>query len=283
MLTRRFLQSLGLSLLSLATLTASLPTLPVQEERIDTGLQGTGRPFSGGTDDELPPKERGLGKDPSWLLPDLQTLPPHNLLLLVSGGGRRKVLRFANTVWNSGPGPFELRSWGNRPSDSADVAQIIYRINGASAGRIMGELEFHPEHDHWHWDNFATYQVWSLDSQGAPGRLLATSGKVSYCSLDHRRIEAFLDNTVQAEGKFGPERARYGGCGWRLQGISVGWTDTYRRDLPGQDIDISHLPDGVYILLSTVNPRGLLLEADLENNTGQVYFELVGDRLTVLQ
>src|SRR5690349_23949703 len=41
------------------------------------------------------------------LLPDLRTLPPSDLYIQPARGGAR-LLRLANTVWNSGAGPLNL-------------------------------------------------------------------------------------------------------------------------------------------------------------------------------
>jgi len=44
-------------------------------------------------------------------------------------------------------------------------------------------------------------------------------------------------------------------------GISRGWGDVYTWDLPGQFIDITGVPDGVYDVVSIANPSCLLAES----------------------
>jgi hypothetical protein len=43
-------------------------------------------------------------------------------------------------------------------------------------------------------------------------------------------------------------------CNGQLQGMSRGWADRYGSTLAGQEIDITGLPLGCYILRITVNP-----------------------------
>jgi len=53
-------------------------------------------------------------------------------------------------------------------------------------------------------------------------------------------------------------------------GIQAGWADVYTQDLDCQFIDITGVPAGEYYLQLTVNPDGLIAEADLQNNTAFV-------------
>jgi hypothetical protein len=77
--------------------------------------------------------QRGLANDFSWLLPDLQTMPPSDLRLLVSQGGQRKLFRFSNTVWNSGPGDLEMNGLHDSERDVILITQLIHRLNGDTA------------------------------------------------------------------------------------------------------------------------------------------------------
>ncbi len=60
------------------------------------------------------------------------------------------------------------------------------------------------------------------------------------------------------------------------QGMSVGWTDEYNWFLPGQFVEVSGVPDGDYILDTTVDPTGRLIERDTANNCGAVRVRLTG-------
>ncbi|HEY8173639.1 MAG TPA: lysyl oxidase family protein, partial [Dehalococcoidia bacterium] len=66
------------------------------------------------------------------------------------------------------------------------------------------------------------------------------------------------------------------------QGISAGWSDTYAASIPGQDIDISGLPDGRYAIKTTVDPDRRLIESDDDNNTSTTYVALSGTEIQIL-
>jgi hypothetical protein len=224
----------------------------------------------------------GLGNNSTWLLPDLRTLPPSDLNLEVSQGGQRKLIRFTNAVWNSGPGPLELRGSYQPGDDTISVFQIVYRLNGGIASRLMDKFVYHPEHEHWHWQNFALYQVWSLHSDGTLDQVVASSDKIGFCSRDDDNLQAEQPQPDLPERGFGSLRPTYGSCHWERQGISVGWVDIYREHLSDQYVVVSDLPQGVYALKSAANPDHQLLEANRENNAALVYFALRETTLQVL-
>jgi hypothetical protein len=74
-------------------------------------------------------------------------------------------------------------------------------------------------------------------------------------------------------------RRKYGGCDQQLQGLSVGWGDTYKSHLDGQALDVSGVPDGFYALTSTVNPNAVIFEENYSNNSAQAFLAIWGDRM----
>jgi hypothetical protein len=94
------------------------------------------------------------------------------------------------------------------------------------------------------------------------GPTLRSGRKASYCLLDSAAYDLSIPGASAA--------ARYLTCNTLLQGISVGWMDTYGKNLPGQDIDITGLPDGDYWLETEIDPDNVLLEKDETNNTARV-------------
>jgi hypothetical protein len=210
--------------------------------------------------------------DPDLLLPDLQTLPPRSLNLQVTLQGE-VLLRFSNSILNAGPGAIELLGVYDAGAEKTLVTQHIYRAdNDAIKEHKAGLFIFHPGHEHWHMENFALYEVWSLTPQATFDKVVAFTDKVSYCLRDDTRSN--LENIAP-----GPI---YITCDRQLQGISAGWFDTYEFDTPGQIVDISDVPDGVYALRSMVDPANQLLEMDDANNATAVYFALEGAQLQVL-
>lgn len=207
------------------------------------------------------------------LLPDLRTLPPWNLSIERQSASTR-LLRFANTVWNSGAGPIELYGVNDWSTLQTTVAQRVFDNDDSYVDHLVGSFVWHPEHDHWHVGDFATYELWSLADDGATVLRTVSSDKLSYCLID-------TDVVAPALPGF-PDGRIYIGCGRLRQGMSIGWGDTYDADLPGQELDVSDLPDGTYALVSTANPRGHLLEADYTNNAGTTYLELRGNQVRAI-
>jgi len=210
--------------------------------------------------------------DSMLVLPDLRTLPPSALEIHLGPHGR--VLRLANTVWNSGTGALELAGEVSPADRRVSVSQILTRLDGSSHVKFVGEFVWHPGHNHWHINDFALYQVWSLTPLGDLERVVAGGAKVSYCLIDTDVVSPDLPGFVAGR--------TYRGCGRDRQGLSVGWGDTYAPYLDGQDIELADLPDGLYALVSTVNPVARLMEANYRNNTGVVYIRLVGSRVNIL-
>lgn len=228
-----------------------------------------------GTEDCLPAAVQT--QEGPALLPDLQTLTPYDLRLLIRQGERR--VYFSNAIVNSGDGPLELRGRYDRQANIVHTRQQIHRAAGDPLEHETGEMHYHASHGHWHWDGFARYEIFSLLPYGRPHRLESTSGKVSYCMRDNERVDLdwfaeHVDRELDASS-----RALYGNCGWQRQGISVGWLDIYAWDTPGQDLDVSHLSDGLYMLKSTANPDGILQELDSANNASAAYFYLAGEEV----
>ena len=58
------------------------------------------------------------------------------------------------------------------------------------------------------------------------------------------------------------------------EGISVGYGDDYSAFLEGQDLPISGLPAGRYVLVHRVNADGLLEELSRANNAASLLLEL---------
>jgi hypothetical protein len=212
------------------------------------------------------------------LLPDLQTLPPADLRLLYDAESGRALIRFTNSVWNSGPGSLELLGARNRTGDHIQVSQRVYAADPEIFNEYeVGEFIFDDEHNHWHFERFALYEVWSVDVRGALESLVSSGEKVSWCVID----EAPLETT--SPGETVPAPRGYFHCEGEVQGLSVGWVDIYESYLPRQWVEIAPLQDGRYALVSTVNPDHLLYEAGLQNNTGLVFFEIRGLRLVPLE
>jgi hypothetical protein len=196
------------------------------------------------------------------LYPDLRTFPPTDLRFetaVFPDGVTRNLLRFSNTVWNAGQGPMELR--GSLTSNGT-VTQTVYDDAGSPATFAVGQnFTFHVAHNHWHFDDFARYQLWTksaYDAWVASGRSVGQAQRVgsksTFCLMDTGRVQALPGS---------PASARYAACGQELQGISVGWGDTYGYYLADQWVDLgsSKLADGAYVLRTVADPLNRLYES----------------------
>lgn len=207
------------------------------------------------------------------LLPDLRTLPPSDLEIVRLPDGARE-LRLSNTIWNSGHGPLELEGAANPNALLTRVQQHVLARAGAQRTHLVGDFILHPEHEHWHFEDFSVYELWSLAPTGALETLVGSSEKVSYCVIDTDVVDPGNEGFLA--------RRRYFGCGRLLQGLSAGWGDTYKSFLDGQSIRLSRVQDGIYALKSTANPGAVLLEADYQNNAALLYLEIRGESLEVI-
>lgn len=230
------------------------------------------KPEQGDGNEVICMPEEQLGFSEDLPLPDLITLPPFDLRIRVDPANGQKILRFSNSIMNIGLGAIELSGTSNPDTGKVTVDQTIFTENGSEHEVTVGEFFFHTEHNHWHFGRFSRYEIWSLGSDGELESIVAFSDKISYCLRDDSRAD--IPNAAS--------RQTYSACDQNIQGISVGWIDTYRHHLDGQSIDITALPDGVYALRSVVDPDKKLWDRDYENNAAVIYIELEGNRVTVI-
>ncbi len=194
------------------------------------------------------------------LLPDLVPLPPKDVRL-EGKGEDGLLLRFSTTYYNQGDGPLELRADPNtagiREDIERDVYQRVYRTDETYDAHVVGNFLWHQEHLHYHYADFVTYTLTNevTDQEVAKASL---SQKATFCLRDISRVSLDLPNR--------PKEAAYRICGKELQGVSVGWGDTYFDDFPDQELDMTDLPSGTYRLVFTVNPAKRLKELRYGNN-----------------
>src|SRR5688572_27406816 len=207
--------------------------------------------------------------------PDLRTRVPADLVIRIENG--RKLLRFSNTVYNWGDGPLELRP-KQRPRNQTEAYQRIY--SHASDGTptlfsdtLVGTFVFHRNHHHWHFEGFALYEVLS-----AGGGLIAVSQKTTVCVRDNPDPEPDPTVTTLPHFAWGDN----GRCDKNaIEGLSVGYGDTYPWNIDGQSVDITGLSDGCYVFRSTANPNRTIIESDYDNNSAAVTFSLSGTTVSV--
>jgi len=192
------------------------------------------------------------------LLPNLEALPPAEMCLTTTSGNT--LLHFSTTSWNRGTGPLELVAGKpDRKENKQKVYQRIYSSDGSSRDVLAGFFVWHQAHHHFHFEDYAHYILQPVNAPGASAR---TSTKTTFCIMDTTRIDPQADAAV------------YTTCGKSVQGMSVGWGDTYGYYLEGQAIDVTGLPDGDYRLEIVIDPKKRLSESDETDNTSEVMIRL---------
>lgn len=194
------------------------------------------------------------------LLPDLVPEPASSLLFEDRPNGA-VLLRFTTTSYNQGAGPLEIHGREATFSGGQNVDQRVYREDGTFFDRRAGSFTFHPTHGHIHFDDYALYTLESVDSTAT-----RISEKTTSCVVDTQIHDVTLPGA--------PKERVYNACNLEMQGLSVGWADVYRWDLPDQEFDVTSLPAGRYRIIIRIDPKGVLLEADLSNNTSVLEFDL---------
>ncbi len=222
--------------------------------------------------------------------PDLITRPPSSVHLQRSKGTSTRRLFFSNTIGNIGDGPLELRPENDSTTGLTNAFQEVYtRTPGTAKGGIrmtlvsttlIGTFVFHPAHNHWHMEDFARYELRSINPDGSTGQVVATTQKVSFCMIDTDTINSTLPNFGMGLSHSCGQSAR--------QGVKVGMGDTYSSSLPDQFIDITMIADGTYRLLTVADPNtperpgGRLLELNDSNNAASVDVVITRSAVTIV-
>lgn len=159
----------------------------------------------------------------------------------VRGSGERKLLRFGTRIANVG---------------NADL-----RLGTPPRSGVSSELwHWDACHGHHHFEEYAAYDIFDV----ASGTMVPIGTKTGFCVMDIGVYDARITR-------------RCNGYDCTDQGITAGCQDTYSNTLQCQWIDITGLADGVYDVIVTTNPEGLLDELDLTNNSASVRVRITGD------
>jgi hypothetical protein len=231
------------------------------------------------------------------LYPDLRTLPPRDLRfdrtdVSFDGSGQfHNVLRFTNTVWNAGPGRLENRGEIDPQTLTGPAFQRVFDSNGTFTEHAVGGFYWHAQnHNHFHYDDWGRYELWDrpdfdawIDSGRTQGAADLHGTKTTSCVMD----EEFF---TTLPGTPFPAVYPSGGCLLNdddelVQGLSVGWGDTYDyyRDEQWIDLDQGSLADGQYVLRSVTDANNKIYESPGKadpsrelavNNEGIVYFTI---------
>ena len=205
---------------------------------------------------------------PLPLKPNLQPFPPFNLMLTPDSTGGREI-RFSTRSWNKGLGPLELVA-EQGDSSGQKVYQRVYYDDGTSQDSFVGTFVWHPAHNHFHFGGYALYY---LEPISAPGGSPKSGNKTTFCVMDTNSVDTSLEGA--------PSIAVYDTCGSAVQGMSVGWADTYGYTLAGQSVNFTGNPSGDYCLTIRIDPNERLLETDDSDNVASSLLRVDVERSTI--
>jgi len=207
-------------------------------------------------------------------LPDLIPLPAQEIS--IRKVSKKSLLVFNTTYYNIGIADLKLigdpKKVGAGTGTDKVTFQRIDRSDGEHRDIPVGEFHWHNDHLHYHLSDFINYTLTPLSAERGEGDTLLKS-KATFCIRDVSRITG--------EGFPTSVAAKYLVCGNEIQGVSVGWGDTYFNTFSGQDLDITDLRSGRYKLTFVINPEGLLKESTYENNTSWVALNINKEKNTV--
>jgi hypothetical protein len=176
----------------------------------------------------------------------------------------RVLLRFATSTANLGG---LLHVTAGEVSGDGETQTVQQRLYGQGRTFVhdAGQFVYHAEHHHFHLDEFQSYELLSEDR----ATVVASSEKISFCLTDVLAVDA----VPRSDGDVFLQLPPFD-CGVHEQGINTGYADYYGAELPDQWIDVTGLASGRYWVRLTVDPRGLLVEADTTNNVAEFPVDL---------
>lgn len=179
----------------------------------------------------------------SWVISDEYLSP--NLCSVQEGDvppGERRLLRFTVETPNMGDADVAIGDPRTHidPNGDGDYSDSdgLYILDGC--------------HGHFHFQNYARYELFPVGADGSLGAAVKAR-KRGFC---------MIDTTPFSNANGQPKERVYYNCGTPTsagnQGISVGYADTYVKQLAGQyfvlDDEREPVPPGKYVLRITVNP-----------------------------
>lgn len=204
--------------------------------------------------------------------PDLKSLPAWGISL--SQGVNEKTgkpdgkwyVNFGATVWNAGTSPLLVDGFRRTGTELMDAYQYFFDAAGKQVGsRPAGTMEWDARegHLHWHFTDFAQYNLLAADK-----KLAVRSGKEAFCLANTDAV----DYTIKG-AKWRPDNTDLStSCGANTvvavrEVLDIGNGDTYSQDRPGQSFDITKLKNGTYYIQVLANPSKKLSELSTTNNS----------------
>jgi hypothetical protein len=205
--------------------------------------------------------------------------------------GARRCLRFDQVIANVGDGPFELRYRMEGLATEQQLRQRVYASDGSFDEFTVDTYEFHPAHAHFHYKNFGQAFLYRLNPDGTMDKV-RESRKNGFCMIDVENTRFGLDEHGLPYKGEAPRTYYFPRCNapterdehgtYMVNGISVGWADVYNWFLADQYIEISGVPDGLYVIETRANPIRSVHETTFDDNTARSTIRLQGDTVTLV-
>jgi hypothetical protein len=209
----------------------------------------------------------------------------------VAEQGARRCLRFDQIIANQGDGPFELHYRMEGVATEQQLRQRVHSSDGSFVDFAVDTYEFHPAHAHFHYKNFGQAFLYGVRPDGSLDRI-RESRKNGFCMIDVENTRFGTDAAGRRWQGEAPRTYYFPACNtpterdttgtYMVNGISVGWADVYNWFLADQFIEISGVPDGIYVLETVANPSGTVHETTLDDNAARVRIRLQGDTVNLV-
>lgn len=222
------------------------------------------------------------------LLPDLGIRNATNVSLDTTTTPGIRKLRFKTVTANKGAGPFLMEGKRSSVSDpTLTTQQRVYRADGTSYLRPSEAIFYFAGdgHNHWHVRDIDRFELVSKSSGGE----IRTGEKHGFCFEDNTGYRGWPGSPNHPASPANPYYVPPAACGLNqpnslnvIEGLSVGWGDTYPPTLPDQYINVTGLPNGVYRLTQTADWANWFLESDENNNSAWEDISITATTATVI-
>jgi hypothetical protein len=201
--------------------------------------------------------------------PDLNQRPPTDLSFQRTQSGRY-LLGFTSATDVLGDGPLSIVA--SRPSRAVPTMRASQRVRmiggGAKTYPDIGFLKFTvaPPHQHWHLMDFQRYEL----RRATDHSLVVADRKSGFCLADHWGVAGRVAGRPRHAVFHGNCRQFEPDALAVAQGTSVGYTDRYPAYFHGQNLDVTRVPTGTYVLVHRANGEMPLRELRYENNAASL-------------
>lgn len=209
----------------------------------------------------------GAGPQAGGALPDLVPRPPYDIQVEEADPYDTEglALRFSIATANLSNTPLDVMGVPQDSETTTAMQCTAWEARACTQRADVGDFVWHPAHRHWHFTNFAVYELRRLSRNRTPDMsrrgLVGSSRKISFCLVDSQ--PSFTNVTAE---EFAGMLPLYQVCSPVLQGISPGWMDIYDWTLEGQELPVLGVPNGDYAVVVTINRDHRILESYYTNN-----------------